>query len=110
MSANARSRIGGTGEGNDVFFTDMVEQFPGGATNKGNRSRRQDCGFDDILHHFVRHPGRWRSWLHQHRDSREKRRGSLFAKAPSREIKRVDENRCAFRGNEKMLACEYSGL
>src|SRR5205807_8078543 len=40
----------------------MVEQFPGGATNKGNRSRRQDCGFDDILHHFVRHPGRWRSW------------------------------------------------
>jgi len=110
MSANKRGRIGGTREGYEVLFADVVEQFAGRAANQRNRSRRQDSGIDDVFHHFVCEPGRRRGRLHENGNTRKKRRRGFFAEAPGREIERVDENRGTFRGHEKMLAREYTGL
>src|SRR5215472_1037220 len=110
LGTYARRRIRRSSEGNNVLFAHVVQQFACGTTDKRNRSRWQDSGFDDVFHHFVSEPGCRRGGLHENGNAGEKRGGGFFAKAPSGKIERVDEHRRSSRGNEKMLSGEYTGF
>ena len=110
MRTNACGRVGGTGEGNNIFFTNVLEQLAGRAANERNGTWRQDARLDDIFHHFVCQPSCGGGRLHKDGNTREKCRRHFFAETPGGKIEGVNENGHAFCGHEKMLAGEDARL
>src|SRR2546429_7067475 len=73
----------------DVCSSDL---FASRTANQGNGAHGQNAGLHNVLHHPVGEPCRRGSRLHADRNTREKRRCGLFAKAPGGKIKRSEEH------------------